>query len=95
MAALLSHEAVKSPADLETVFATFDECRRERSQWLVRSSRFVGDCYEWRAEGAGYDLAKIESEIKTRNGIIADVDVSEMCQQATETMLKRLGSVGS
>jgi salicylate hydroxylase len=70
-----SHEAVNSPADLELVLAVFDECRREKWQWLLESSRFIGDCYERRAEGVDSVFGKIEHEINTRNSIIADVDV--------------------
>ncbi|VUC32117.1 unnamed protein product [Clonostachys rosea] len=93
LAALLSHEAINSPADLELAFAVFDECRRERGQWLVESSRFIGDCYEWRAEGVGNDFAKIENEINRRNSIIADVDVAVMCQQARDTLSRKCGSL--
>ena len=92
LAALLSHGTVRSPADVETAFSVFDECRRERGQWLVRSSRFVGDCYEWRAEGVGSDFAKIENEINIRNSIIADVNVREMCQQAGEILSRRINN---
>ncbi|KAL4788383.1 hypothetical protein BJX76DRAFT_345001 [Aspergillus varians] len=60
--------------DLEAVLAVFDASRRERTQWLVQSSRFISDCYEWRADEVGRDFAKIEEEISWRNGIIMDVD---------------------
>ena len=90
LAELLCHESVKSGSDLEAVFSTFDECRRERTQWLVQSSRFIGDCYEWRAKGAGEDFGRIEREINERNSIIADVDVAEMCKAALQTLRKKL-----
>ncbi|CAG9986792.1 unnamed protein product [Clonostachys byssicola] len=93
LAALLSHESVNSPADIELAFAVFDECRRERGQWLVESSRFIGDCYEWRAEGVGSDFSKIENEINARNSIISDVDVVEMCQQAKGTLSRKCSSL--
>jgi salicylate hydroxylase len=76
---------------LETVFSTFDAERRRRCQWLVQSSRRVGDCYEWRAEGVGRDFDKIEAEINERNGIIANVDVPEMCRRARDELARRLG----
>jgi salicylate hydroxylase len=75
----------ESPAQLlEKVFTIFDAAHRERSQWLVQSSRFIGDCYEWLADGIGKDFTKIESEINRRHGIISNVDVGEMCDKAKE-----------
>lgn len=71
-----------SHADLDAALATFDATRRERTQWLVQSSRFTGDVYEWRAPGVGADLGRIEEEINRRNGIIANVDVEGMCLEA-------------
>ena len=90
LAELLADQAVRSMHDLEAVFATFDGQRRERGQWLVNSSRRVGDCYEWRAAGIGRDFEKIEAEINERNGIIANVDVRGLCETAKEQLGKRL-----
>ena len=88
LAALLADEHVETADDLEAALAAYDECRRERGHWLVQSSRWVGDCYEWRASGIGSDFAKIEKEINDRNGRIANVDIGQMCQEATSTMQK-------
>lgn len=92
MAELLADPRVKTQKELEAVFATFNTERKERGQWLVQSSRRIGDCYEWRAEGVGKDFEKIEAEINERNGIIADVDVENMCKDAREELGNRLGS---
>lgn len=90
LATLLEDERVQSPRDLEAVLATFDAVRRERTQWLVQSSRFIGDTYEWRAPGVGNNLKRAEEEINRRNGIIANVDVNRMCSEAREELGKRL-----
>ncbi|EXJ88728.1 salicylate hydroxylase [Capronia coronata CBS 617.96] len=90
LAELLADERVQTPKDIEAVFATYNAERKERGQWLVQSSRWVGDCYEWRAPGIGRDFAKIEHEINTRNAIIANVDLEEMCVQAKQALSKRL-----
>lgn len=90
MATLLQDERVKSPKDLEAAFTAFDANRRERSQWLVQSSRFISDCYEWQAPGVGDDFKKIEHEINTRNGIITEFDIEKMCSDATEELTKTL-----
>lgn len=90
MAALLQDERVQSRKDIEAAFAAFDANRRERSQWLVQSSRFIGDCYEWRAPGIGNDFKKIEHEINTRNAIVGDFDMEKMCRDCTEELTKAL-----
>ncbi|KAI9926708.1 hypothetical protein ASPWEDRAFT_177282 [Aspergillus wentii DTO 134E9] len=90
LATLLADDRVQSHKDLEAALAVYDESRRERSQWLVQSSRRIGDCYEWRAEGVGRDFAKIEEEINTRNGMIANVDVDGMCEEARGELGRRL-----
>lgn len=90
MATLLADKRVRSASDIEAAFTAFDISRRERSQWLVNSSRFIGDTYEWRAEGVGDDFKKIESEINRRNGIIANVDLNSMCENASENLGKVL-----
>ncbi|KAL4921513.1 hypothetical protein BDW62DRAFT_219595 [Aspergillus aurantiobrunneus] len=95
LAMLLSDPRVQTHKDLEAVLGVFDTSRRERTQWLVQSSRFIGDSYEWRAEGVGRDFAKIEEAINYRNGIIADVDVGAMCREAREMLGGRLDGVGS
>ncbi|KAJ9196335.1 hypothetical protein DTO164E3_6391 [Paecilomyces variotii] len=90
MAELLGDERVSEPGHLEAVFATFTAERKERGEFLVQSSRFMGDCYEWRAPGVGRDFAKIEAEINKRNGILSNVDVGKMCEHARSELGKRL-----
>jgi salicylate hydroxylase len=92
MAELLADDNVRSQGDLDTVFATFDAQRRARGQWLVQSSRRIGDCYEWRAKGIERDFKKIEAEINERNGIIANIDFRKMCEEAKEDLRGRLSS---
>ncbi|KAH2138764.1 hypothetical protein KXW66_008394 [Aspergillus fumigatus] len=90
LATLLEDERVQSHKDLEAALAAYDTSRRERSQWLVQSSRFIGNSYEWLAEGVGDDFKKIEEAINHRNGIIANADIPKMCQEAREQLGKRL-----
>ncbi|KAH6993635.1 hypothetical protein EDB82DRAFT_524718 [Fusarium venenatum] len=86
MAELLADEKVQSRSDLEAVFAAFDASRRERTQWLVQSSRFVGDAYEWRAKGVGKDIPGIEREINERIAVISDVEIAKSCEMAREKL---------
>ncbi|KAF4981771.1 hypothetical protein FZEAL_2493 [Fusarium zealandicum] len=90
MAELLADDRVQASRDLEAVFAVFDACRRERTQWLVQSSRRIGDCYEWRADGVGRDFGKIEREINERLETISGIDLDAVCKDAREDLRKRL-----
>lgn len=93
MAEFLADENVCSATDLEAVLATFDAQRRPRGQWLVQSSRWIGDCYEWRAKGVGDDFTRIEKEINERNGVIANVNMGKMCEDAKSDLQARLRNV--
>lgn len=92
MAELLADDAVKGGKDLEAVFATFHEVRKERGEFLVQTSRRIGDVYEWRAEGVGSDFAKMEEEINWRNAALGDVNVGEMCQSARSNLQSKLSA---
>ncbi|KAK4493877.1 hypothetical protein PRZ48_015062 [Zasmidium cellare] len=88
---LLADERVRTQSDIETAFAVYDSVRRERGNWLVQSSQHIGNCYEWIGEGVGEDFGRVEREIRTRNGVIADVDVEGMCREAVGVLRGRLG----
>ena len=90
LAELLKEDAVRSHSHLEAVFATFDQIRRERCQWLVQSSRHIGNCYEWRGKGVGRDFKKIEREINERLDIISGIDLAEACDQARQVLRRKL-----
>ena len=90
LAELISDERVKDASDLETVFAAFNEARKERGQWLVKASRRAGDLYEWRAEGVNKDFEKIEEEIKWSNAVIAEANVRQLCNEAIGVLGKLL-----
>jgi salicylate hydroxylase len=92
IASLLSDDRVKTASDIDAVFATFDELRRERGHFLVQSSYRIGNCYEWLADGVGQDFSKIEEEINWRNGAIANVNVEQMCADARVELGKKLGT---
>ncbi|KAF5018298.1 hypothetical protein F66182_9723 [Fusarium sp. NRRL 66182] len=91
LAELLADENVQSHSDLEAAFAAFDASRRERTQWLVQSSRFIGNAYEWRAEGVGRDFDKIEKEINERIAFISDIDIGKACERAKEIFKEKRG----
>lgn len=90
LAALLSEERVVDCSTIETALATFDAVRRERGQWLVKSSRFNANVYQRQAPGVGDNFANIEAQINRRNGIIANVNVADMCEKARQEFARRL-----
>jgi salicylate hydroxylase len=91
LASLLESPEVKSPAQLESVFAVFDATRRKRCQWLIDSSRVAGDLYEWRTQGFGRDADRIKDELEKRTQKVWGFDVRAATQRAREDLKQRLG----
>jgi salicylate hydroxylase len=75
---------------IHAALETYDAVRRERAQWLVQSSRFVGEMYEWRDETIGDDPGRCVEEIEWRSRKIWDYDVEEMMSQADSAFEARV-----
>lgn len=90
LATLLADPQVKSTAQLEIVFAVYDAHRRERTQWLVRSSRRAGNLYEWLTRDVGRDFVKMERELSERLGHIWNFDLEDAVREATKDLHRRL-----
>ena len=69
-------------AALTAAFEAYDAARRERSQWLVRSSRTVGETYEWAHPNCGNDPEKCLKEIEWRAHKIWYFDIETMLREA-------------
>ncbi|QIX00456.1 hypothetical protein AMS68_005973 [Peltaster fructicola] len=82
MAELLGNPRVKTAKDLEVVFKVYNAVRRQRTMWLVQSSRVLGKAYDWQLEGTGRDAARIEAELAGRALMIDGVDVAVLCETA-------------
>lgn len=91
MAELLADERVRTPTDVEAALTAFDANRRERGQWLVKSSRHMGDTYEWRTPDIGGNFKKIEADINERLDIIGNFDLDQGCRDAVKALEKHLG----
>nr|OQO24663.1 hypothetical protein B0A51_06745 [Rachicladosporium sp. CCFEE 5018] len=89
MAELLADTAVQTREDVEVVFATFSELRKERGDGLVQSSARQGRIYEWQTE-YGRDFGMQEEEIKKRNARTGEVNVGKLVEDAREVLRKRL-----
>lgn len=71
---------------LEHVLAVFDTARRERTQWMVQSSRTSVELYEWRDRLCGRDPAKIKSQLVWRNHKIWNVDIDDMVAESNRQL---------
>lgn len=70
------------PRALKAALQAFSAVRLERSQWLVQSSRDMGDIYEWRYPTTGKDSAKCKAEFERRARKIWDFDVDSMVAES-------------
>ncbi|KAH8900542.1 FAD/NAD(P)-binding domain-containing protein [Thozetella sp. PMI_491] len=84
---LLNCDAVTNTRDLEVVLSVYDAHRRERGNWLVQSSRWVGRLYDYEF-GNNYEM--IERQLRERFGMINNFSVREMCDRALGDLRERL-----
>ena len=75
---------------LRAALATYNDVRYERTQWLVDSSRVVGDLFEWRDPLCGSNAEKFGREIDWRSHEIWDYNVDEMVDNALSQFSRRL-----
>lgn len=76
------------------MFAIFDAHRRERTQWLVSSSRRAGDLYEWLTADVGRDSTKIAKELNDRLNHAWNIDLNDILREATKDLHRRLSVPG-
>lgn len=87
----LSGRKELSKAEAVTVaLQAYSAARLERSQWLVSSSRDMGEIYQWRYQATGSDPEMIKSEIESRSKKIWDFDVGRMVAEAKHECEKNL-----
>jgi salicylate hydroxylase len=80
---------------LSTAFDTFNAVRRERSQWLVNSSRGICEVYEWADPKTGNDPDKCFEEIKWRSHKIWNFDIDGMLKDASEGYEQQLNALAT
>lgn len=74
---------------LERAFAAYDQVRRARSQWLVRSSREACEIYELKWPGTMDDMDKVFAEITERSHKIWHFDIKGMLRQLEDLYRRR------
>ena len=84
----------KQPADVQDLVClaldTFNDVRRERGHWIVNSSRYICDVYEWTDPATKGDPDKCFDEIEWRSHKIWYFDYHGMLAQAIGGYAKRL-----
>ncbi|KAI0877507.1 hypothetical protein GGS24DRAFT_497848 [Hypoxylon argillaceum] len=86
-------------AVLTAAFAAYDAVRRERTQWLVRSSREVSQTYEWQNPDCEMDPKKCLKDIEWRAHKIWYFDIDGMLRDARsayqDLLAKQSSDLGS
>jgi len=84
-------ESGKSKAQgIRAAFETYNTIRLDRARWLVESSRFVGEMYEWQDPEIGRDAEKCGKEIEWRSHRIWDYNIDEMMDETVKLFHKNL-----
>ncbi|KAF2714269.1 FAD/NAD(P)-binding domain-containing protein [Pleomassaria siparia CBS 279.74] len=81
---------VDQPTAVRVALQAHNTVRYERSQWLVDSSRIIGDVYEFRDPDCGSNHKKIAHEIYSRTHKIRDYDVNAMVEDALDQFGKQM-----
>ncbi|PTB68116.1 FAD/NAD(P)-binding domain-containing protein [Trichoderma citrinoviride] len=69
---------------LEAAFRAYDSARRERSQWLVTSSRHIGVSAQWRDPEIGGDLDLYAKDFTERLHKLMNYDWKDALMRATD-----------
>ena len=75
---------------LRAALSTYEGVRLERTRWLVETSRFIGELYEWQVPECGSDPAKCLGEVESRCHKIWDYDIEGMVRQTRELFNHKL-----
>jgi salicylate hydroxylase len=67
---------------VEQALKAYSSVRMERSQWLVRSSREMGEMYQWRYGPTGRDSERCQAKLEKASQKLWDFSVEEMVLDA-------------
>lgn len=73
---------VTATGAVEQALHSFSETRMQRTQWLVRSSREMGEMYQWRYGPTGRDVARCKAKLDLASRTVWDFDVNKMVADA-------------
>ncbi|CAG7963386.1 unnamed protein product [Penicillium salamii] len=75
-----SQQPVSRQMAISAAFSAYESVRYERTQWLIESSRFMGEVFEWQTALCEADPANCQSEVEWRSHKIWDYDVDQMVE---------------
>ena len=75
---------------VRAAWTTYDRVRRERTQWMVSSSRVIGEVLEWRYADSMDDFDKCLQELTWRSHKIWDFDEKAMVQESIAEYKRQL-----
>ncbi|MCJ1472278.1 hypothetical protein MMC13_000925 [Lambiella insularis] len=67
---------------VERALNAYSETRKERSQWLARSSREMGEMYQWRYGPTGRDHQRCHDKLERASRKLWDFSVEQMVTDA-------------
>ncbi|KAF3766612.1 putative salicylate hydroxylase [Cryphonectria parasitica EP155] len=70
--------------------AVYNDARYQRSQWIVQTSRQVGEMYEWQHPEIGRDKEKFGKDFEWRCRTIWNFDIDRMVASALEMLDNKL-----
>ncbi|KAL0253014.1 hypothetical protein SLS55_010685 [Diplodia seriata] len=80
--AAVHNSSTERSASVRTALQVYNHVRYQRSQWLVDTSRVVGNVYEFSHPGSGSDHKQIAREIEARSHQVWFYDVDGMVAEA-------------
>ena len=83
------------PGQLAAALRAYSNVRIPRTQWLMASSRQMGDMYQYRYGPTGSDAARIKDEFIQRQRKVWDFDPEEMVEGARVELEKQLRALSS
>lgn len=78
------HAKHDRPTSLRVALQAYNNVRYDRSQWIMDTSRAVGEIYEFRDPVCGSSHEKIAREIHDRSHKIWDYDINDMVDDALD-----------
>ncbi|KAL9619495.1 MAG: hypothetical protein Q9160_005858 [Pyrenula sp. 1 TL-2023] len=83
------------PQRIAAALRAYSDVRLGRTQWLVQSSRDMGDMYQWRYPLTGKDAVKIKAQFLERQRKLWDFDVNAMVGTARKAFEKQVKAMPS
>jgi salicylate hydroxylase len=90
---MLRHHGLSPAAVVTAAFESYSHIRYNRTQWLVQSSREMGNVYEWSHPGVMDDPEKCKAEFESRNRMLWDFDIDKMMEDTRSKINQSLGSL--